>query len=171
MMGFAEVVDFVKSNIDFLPSWFTGIFWHLIAALLLIYILTAFFNAVSSQSFINPIRASLLLVVRIFRSLLTGYISGMQSPIIRPKSRLAGLALSVFHTYLMAVIFFVFSVLVFVLLVLNSKNLPLLNQFGGMGFFVFFFSLSWYFRAQADREWLALKEQWALVRSEQSNQA
>ncbi|TVZ40349.1 hypothetical protein P886_4776 [Alteromonadaceae bacterium 2753L.S.0a.02] len=164
-MGLTEMVELVKSNIDFLPQWFTGIFWHLVSALLIIYLLTAFFNAVSSQSFINPVRSVFQLSGRIVRSAFTGYVSGLQSPIVRPKSRLVGLALGLVHTYFMSVLFFIFTAVVFLLLVINGKSLPLLNQFGGLGILFFFFSLSWYFRSQADREWLALKEQWRVVRN------
>lgn len=164
-MGVQNIVDFVKVNMTMLPEWFMGVFWHIVGVLLIVYLLTAFFKALSSQAFIGPIRSTVSLLIRFLRSVFTGYASALESPIERPKTKLVAKAFGLLHTYTMCVVFFLFFCVLFVLLVLAGPTLDPLKQFGGLGVLVFLFSMALFFRSETDREWLSLKAQWHQVRS------
>lgn len=162
-MGFKEIIEFTKANMGILPDWFTGIFWHLVSALLLVYLLTLFFKALSSQSFISPIQSVISLLLRVVRSALTGYAGALESPIERPKTKLVAKALGLFYAYSMCIVLFIYLCAIFILFIASSSSMSFVQQFGSIGLLIFLFSLVWYFRVEADREWLALKEQWRVV--------
>jgi hypothetical protein len=47
-MTLDQIVEFTKANIDNLPNWFTSIFWHLVAVILLVSLLTILFVAIGN---------------------------------------------------------------------------------------------------------------------------
>jgi hypothetical protein len=161
-----QFITFVRANFTVMPEWFAGVFSHLVAAILVVYMLTIFFKAVCDASFSHPVKNVAAFISSIGKSILLGTFKALESPIERPRSKLAVRALAVLLSYMMCVIFWgLFLLVVLIAIVGGFPREDWLRQLGGWGVLLFLFYLTIFFRAEADRDWLALKEQWAIVRS------
>jgi hypothetical protein len=163
-MGFEQLIEFVKTNLSFLPSWFTDIFWHLVAAILVVYLLTIFFKAVSDAAFVGPVKSIATFSKSILKSFLSGTFKALETPIERPRTKLVVKGFAVIHSYLMCVLFFGLTLFVALIAVVAGFPKDLLKQIGSWGILLLFFYLTVFFRAEADRDWLALKKQWLVVK-------
>jgi hypothetical protein len=164
-MTLDQIVTFVKANIANLPLWFTSIFWHVVAAILLVSLLIILFTAVSNSKFKDPMLAILSFTKNLLRSFLAGSFKAIESPIDRPKTKLAIKALAIFHSYLMCLFFFaMFLAFVFAAIVV-ALPVSFWLKLGQMGLILFMLYLAAFFRAEADRDWLAFKKQLEVVRN------
>ena len=163
-MGLDQIIAVVKANLAFLPNWFTSAFWHLVSAILIVYLLTVLFKAISDSAFINPIKGAASLLLNIAKAFLSGTFKAIQTPIERPRTKLAVKVGAVIHSYLMCVLFFGLFLFVAFLYMAVGFAPEIHKQLGGWGLMLLFFYLAVFFRAEADRDWLAMKEQWKVVR-------
>lgn len=137
----------------------------MISAILVVYLLTVFFKAVSDAHFVEPLKSIGAFAKSVLKSVLRGTFKAVESPIERPKTKLVVLAGSLVFTYLACLLFFALFLLVAVLFIFSEGPRDPYKQFGAMGITVLLFYLTVFFRAEADRDWLALKEQWKIVRA------
>lgn len=164
-MGFEQAVEFVKANLASLPSWFAGVFWHLVAAILVVYLLTVFFKAVSDAAFVGPLKNIAAFLKSILKSFLSGTFKALESPIERPRTKLVVKALAIVHSYLMCLLFLGLTLLVVFFAVVAGFPHDGIKQLGSWGILLLFSYFTVFFRAEADRDWLALKKQWQVVKS------
>lgn len=163
-MGLNQIVEFVKTNLTSLPGWFTDVFWHLVSAILVVYLLTVFFKAVSDTAFAEPIKNITAFLKSIFKSFLSGTFKALETPIERPRTKLVAKALTVVHTYLMCLLVFGLTLFMAFLVIVVGIPHEWAKQLGSWSILLLLFYLTVFFRAEADRNWLALKEQWLVVK-------
>lgn len=89
-MGIQQLVGLIKANLEFLPSWFLAIFWHLVAAIFVVYLLTILFKALSDTAFTTPVKSIGSFTASILRSLLRGGIQGNSIAHRAPKDEARG---------------------------------------------------------------------------------
>ncbi|WP_128098769.1 hypothetical protein [Paracidovorax avenae] len=164
-MSLDQIVEFVKSNITSFPAWFTSIFWHLVAAILLVFLLTLLFKAASNTDFKNPVLAILRLIANALKAFFAGSFKAIESPIERPKTKLVIKGLAIVHSYLMCLFFFAFFLALFFAMVVSDVSPNLWLRIAQLGILLIALYLTAFFRAEADRDWLRFKEQLKVVRS------
>lgn len=164
-MSLEQIVDFVKSNITSLPVWFTSVFWHLVAALLLVSLLTLLFKAASNTDFKTPVLAVLKFLANAIKAFFAGSFKAIESPIERPKTKLVVKALAVVHSYLMCLFFFAIFLALFFALVVTEGPPSIWLRLAQLGILAVVLYLAVFFRAEADRDWIKFKEQLAVVRA------
>ncbi|WP_172118244.1 hypothetical protein [Halomonas hibernica] len=147
-----------------LPWWFSDVFWNLLAVFLVLSIIMAILRIVRSAIFRESSKSLLRFLGSASKKFLMGAFSQLESPIERPKTKLVIKTLEVIHTYLMAVIFFFLFALVFSLVVVLGLPNDLLGQLGALGLLILFLYIAIFFRAEADRVYLSLKECWRKYR-------
>lgn len=163
-MPLNQIVSFVKSNIDSFPSWFTAIFWHLVALILLVSLLTLLFKAASNTDFKNPILAIMRFMANALKAFFTGSFKAIESPIERPKTKLFVKALAVIHSYLMCLFFFAIFLALCFAMVISEAPVSFWLRLAQLGIISVMLYFAAFFRAEADRDWLKFKEQLVVVR-------
>lgn len=164
-MSLDQIVSFVKSNIDSLPEWFAAVFWHLVALILLVSLLTLLFKAASNTDFKKPMLAILKFLANALKAFFEGSFKAIESPIERPKMKLVVKALAIMHSYLMCLFFFaVFLALCFAMIV-SEPQVSAWLRLAQLGVISVALYLATFFRAEADRDWLKFKEQLAIVKA------
>jgi hypothetical protein len=170
-MSLEQIVAFVQSNLQNLPAWFTFVFWHVVALILFVSLLTLLFKAAANTDFKAPALSILKFVVNLLKSFLAGSFKAIESPIERPKTKLVVKALAVVHSYLMCVFFFAVFLALFFAMVVTEAPTTIWLRLGQIGIVSFVLYLAAFFRAEADRDWLGFKEQLALVKSQANRDA
>lgn len=164
-MGLEKIIEIVKLNMAVLPHWATEILAHLIAVILLVYLLTVLFKAATQTAFIGPIRTTWSFLVNVTKSILKSTLAPLKSPIDRPRSKLVILLLNLVMTYMMCLLFFFFFVVFALLFIFAGLPQHFVHQLACYGILIFFMYFTIFFRAEADRDWLIMKAQWQLVMS------
>lgn len=164
-MSLDQIVEFVKSNITSLPAWFTAIFWHLVAVILLVSLLTLLFKAASNTDFKNPALAILRFTANTLKAFFAGSFKAIESPIERPRTKLVVKGLAIIHSYLMCLFFFAIFLALFFAMVLSDVNPNFGLRLAQLGILLVALYLTLFFRAEADRDWLRFKEQLKVVQS------
>lgn len=164
-MTLDQIVAFVKANIANLPVWFTSIFWHVVAVILLVSLLIILFTAASNAKFKDPMLAILSFLKNLLKSFLAGSFKAIESPIERPKTKLVVRALAIVHSYLMCLFFFaIFFALMFAAIVVSAP-VSFWLKLGQIGLILLALYLTAFFRAEADRDWLAFNKQLEVIRN------
>ncbi len=158
-MTLGPIVTLVKANIENLPTCFTLVFWHLVAAILLVSLLTILFRAASNANFKGPMVAILSFTKNLLKSFLAGSFKAIESPIERPKTKLVVRALVIVHSYLMCLMFFAMFLAFAFAAVVAVAPVSLWLKLGQCGLIFLMLYLAAFFRAEADRDWLAFREQ------------
>jgi len=157
MNGVAETATKYSSE---LPEWFGGVFWNLLAVFLVLSVVMAILRIIRSAVFRESSEGLLSFLGAAIKKFFAGAFSQLESPIERPRTKLVMKALGLVHTYLMAVIFFLFFAGVVVAILTVGMPSEVSKFLGILGFLTFFFYMMVLFRAEADREYLAFKEYW-----------
>lgn len=163
-MSLDQIVAFVNSNLANLPTWFTEIFWQLVAVILLVSLLTLLFKAAANTDFKAPALAILALMANAGKSFFAGSFKAIESPIERPKTKLVVKALAIVHSYVMCLFFFAIFLALSFALVVTDAPASFWLRLAQLGVVLLMLYLTAFFRAEADRDWLKFKEQLAIVR-------
>ncbi|WP_137169415.1 hypothetical protein [Marinomonas sp. FW-1] len=140
-----------------LPESLTYSVWIAVALSLIVRIFVRTVVELNSPAFINTMRAFFHWLGHQFRS-------ATQSPINRPRLRLANYLLSFSFSYLMSAFMLLYGVIFIVLLALKGPDLPPMNLLMLVSVISFFIYGWWVFLVQGDHEWLRFKNQLVLVR-------
>lgn len=165
-MSLDQIVAFVQSNLQSLPAWFTLSFWHVVALILSVSLLTLLFKAAGNTDFKGPVLSILKFLANLLKSFFDGSFKAIESPIERPKTKLVVKALAVVHSYLMCLFFFAVFLALFFAMVVSEAPSTIWLRLGQIGIVSFSLYLTAFYRAEADRDWLKFKEQRAVVKAQ-----
>jgi hypothetical protein len=146
--------------IDRLPSWLQEILFLLIGVALTLYLIKHIFRALTDPELLNSARTLGGAIRNGFFASLRFIFAPLVSPIQRPNTQLIMAWLSVFHSYLSAVIFFVLLLIFGTSYFLSNSDMSLLENLGAIGGSLVLFYFSVFFRAETDRDYLRAKELW-----------
>lgn len=164
-----EILNTATKYSSELPAWFGGVFWNLLAVFLVLSVVMAILKIVRSAIFRESSKGLMRFLCLAIKKFFSGAFSQLESPIERPRTKLVMKVLGLIHTYLMAAIFFIlFAVVIVGILAAGMPN-SLTGELGILGFLTFFFYMTVFFRAEADREYLALKKYWCESRTRVNN--
>ena len=146
--------------IDRLPSWLQEMLLLLIGVALTLYLIKHIFKSLTDPELVNSARTLGGAIRNGFFASLRFIFSPLASPIQRPNTQLIMAWLSVFHSYLSAVIFFVLLLIFGAFYFFSNSDMSLLQNLGALGvsFVLLYFSV--FFRAETDRDYLRAKELW-----------
>lgn len=164
-MSLDQIVAFVQSNFQSFPAWFTLSFWHLVALILSVSLLTLLFKAAGNTDFKVPVLSILKFLANLLKSFFAGSFKAIESPIERPKTKLVVKALAVVHSYLMCVFLFAVFLALFFAMVVSEAPPTIWLRFVQIGIVSFTLYLTAFFRAEADRDWLKFREQLTVVKA------
>lgn len=166
-MGIQELIKIAKDNATELPQWFGLIFWNLLAVSLILMVIMGLIKIITSATFKNFFGGLLQSILSFLGSFLKGSFSQLETPIERPRTKIALKTMGLIHTYICCVIFFLVFAAVLVFTCFFGLPKEVLKQFGTIGLLMFTLYMAVFFRAEADRDYLSLKSYWQNYKNNQ----
>jgi len=163
-MEIERLVAFVRDMALVMPSWFNDIFWNIIALIFIVQALTILIKATSAASLVDSSEKAIVFFKSLGKSMLTGSLRAIDSPIKRPRARLVVLGGAMAVSYMVCLVSFTICLVAAWFSISISGKLPFQGVLAIWAFMLFFLYAGLFFLAEADRVWLALRAQWLAVR-------
>lgn len=154
------LMEFILENKAAFPEFGINLFIYLFTALIIVIVIMHIARTIQDPALV---KAALFLSTKTkgaSQAILNGASKAIESPIKRPKTKFIATVLSVIHCYISAMIFLFLTLGTAFFYSVHNVGLIWYNNIFTLLLIILFSWLTLFFRAQADRDYLSVKEQW-----------